>query len=211
MFLFLLILSLSAWAAPDVSPPTAELVLGSVSYLGKPVRVGSQFYGKGELVTKEKSFLRIVVPKWSSAIAIGPNTSMELNFQKSDQHKIKRYQLKNGICRWISKLKSKDKKASQVFTKSAAMGIRGTDFEISHDEKTDATKVIVFSGEVELKSEYDATATIIRAGQWSAVGGSYGKSVQPAQKLSSQELETMKKNLQEHIGQAPDELKEVSY
>lgn len=211
MFLFSLILSLSAWAAPAALTPTAELVLGSVSYLGKTVRVGSQFFGKGELVTSDKSFLRIVVPKWSSAIVIGPKTSMELNFQTADQQNVKRYQLKNGICRWVSNLKSKDRKSSQVFTKSAAMGIRGTDFEISHDEKTEATKVVVFSGEVELKSEYDATSTLIKGGYWSAVGGAYGRSVKSAQKLSSQELEALKKGLQAHIGQEPNEREEVNY
>ncbi len=187
------------------SEPSAEVVIGSVNYLEKPVRVGTRFGGSGKLTTKEKSFLRISVPNWSSSIVVGPNTEMDLNFRNTVDPSAKRYELKNGLCRWISNRKPKDKKENHVFTKSAAMGIRGTDFEILHDESTGSTTLVVFQGEVEFRSLLDSSTVLVKANQTSRVGGQFGKSVSKPKELHPAEREEAEARLSKHM---PTKLRE---
>jgi hypothetical protein len=104
----------------------------------------------------------------------------------------KRYQLTDGFCRWISSMKSSEMKGSHVFTKTAALGIRGTDFEILNREATGETEVIVFDGEVLLKSKLTESEATLKKGQWGGVGGKFGTAIAKPKDLSAGDLKQAK-------------------
>lgn len=193
MLLCLLLLSAPAFAANPPKPSArVEKLVGKATFNGKDLRQGSLITENGKLETKEKSFLRIRMDVWNSSIVIGPATQMALDLTTPKAGNPKRYELKEGLCRWISDMKGEQLKGSHVFTKTASMGVRGTDFEIRNREKEGETEIIVFDGEVLLKSNLAESEALVKAGQWGGVGGKFGKTIAKPISLSPVALEEAK-------------------
>ncbi|MGZ3711539.1 MAG: FecR domain-containing protein [Bdellovibrionota bacterium] len=193
--LLILTLLVSLNAVADVPPKPAakvEKVVGTVLFNGKEIHEGESLSVNGMLQTQKRSFLRIRMDVWSSSIIVGPDTQMNLDLTSPKTAKPERYQLKEGFCRWISAMRSTQMKGSHVFTKSAALGVRGTDFEILNRAKTGETEVIVFDGEVLLKSNLADSEALIKKGQWGGVGGKFGATIAKLKDLSPGELKKAK-------------------
>jgi len=163
--------------AKPVASAKVEKLMGKVRYNGKELHEGDVLKTNGLMVTEKGSFVRLHMEIWSTSIVIGPNTKMDLDLTSPKDAAPKRYQLLNGLCRWISKMKSDQMKGGHVFTKSASMGVRGTDFEIQAREETGETEVIVFDGKVLLKSTLADSEALIEKGQWGGVGGKFGNTI----------------------------------
>lgn len=178
--------------APEAPSAKVEKVVGTVIFNGKEVHEGESLSVNGTLETKKRSLLRLRMDLWNSTIVVGPDTKMALDLTSSKEVKPQRYQLKEGFCRWISSMKSDQMKGSHVYTKSAALGIRGTDFEILNREATGETEVIVFEGEVLLKSSRAESEALLKKGQWGGVGGKFGATVAKPKDLAPVELKAAK-------------------
>lgn len=194
---FVFSMFLIARVAIAAKDPFVDKIVGHVTYNKNDIKLKERLQEKGILKTDTKSFVRIYVPNWNSSIVVGPNTEMDLDFRK-DQVGSKRYELKDGICRWVSYMKSDQLHDSHIYTKTASMGVRGTDFEIQHREKSAETEIIVFSGKVLLQSNLEKSEKLIQEGYWGGVGGKFGKSVAEPVKLTSEQLEKAKQRTKEH-------------
>jgi hypothetical protein len=190
IILFLSLISLPVFAATP-APPFAKIekLVGKALFNGKEIHEGDSLIVNGNLQTLKRSFLRIRMDIWNSSIVIGADTQMALDLTSPKSANPKRYELKDGLCRWISAMKGKQLTGSHVFTKSAAMGVRGTDFEIRNRDKEGETEIIVFDGEVLLKSNLADSEALVKAGQWGGVGGKFGKTVAKPKSLSPAALE----------------------
>lgn len=187
-FLTVLFLVSNAFAeyGEDGQPwATVSKLGGEVSLNGKKLKANADIYeGGGLLVTKAKSFVKIHVPAWGSDVSLGPNSSMELDFKKSDSAN---YTLKKGLCRWISE-KGGRHEGNQVRTKTAAMGIRGTDFVVQYSPSGE-TDIVVLDGKVLFGSALaKGSEKLVNSGQWGGVGGKYGKTVSDVVDLPPAEL-----------------------
>lgn len=192
---FILLLSLQAFSAEpaNITAAKVEKLVGK-AFLGKiELHEGDSISKSGELITGEKSFLRLFVDKWKSSIIVGPNAHMDLDLTTPSEANPKRYNLREGFCRWVSGMKAEQKKGSHLYTKSAAMGVRGTDFEISNREKTGETEIIVYEGEVAFSSQLAKSEVLLHKGQWGGVGGKFGPQISKIKDLSEKDLEEAKK------------------
>ncbi len=139
---------------------------------------GEKLFAGGKLVTNEKSFVVLRVPSWGSSVTVGPNSAMDVNFERDSDSN---YTLKSGICRWISEM-GKAHSGEQVKTKTAAFGVRGTDFMAKY-APTGETEIIVLDGKVNFRSALVKSGTengerMISKGQWGGVGGKFGKTIE---------------------------------
>lgn len=183
-----------ASAPPSLSAKVAALK-GTVLFNGKELHEGDSLTANGDLETQSRSYVRLQLEKWKSSIALGPDTKMKLDL--SAVKEAKRYQLTDGLCRWISTRKSSEWKGSQVFTKSASLGVRGTDFEIQHREGSQETEIIVFDGDVLFQSNLAKSEALIHKGQWGGVGGKFGEKVAKPIDLSPEQLQKARERSEE--------------
>ncbi|HEY8278224.1 MAG TPA: FecR domain-containing protein [Bdellovibrionota bacterium] len=169
-------LSFSAFAETSPAPSAkVEKLVGSAVFNGKEIKEGQVLDVNGTIETKKRAFIRLAMPIWNSSIVIGPETQMKLDLTSPKDKNPKRYELTNGLCRWISSMKSNQLKGSHVHTKSAALGVRGTDFEVQNRKDSGETEIIVFDGEVLLQSKLASSEQLVKKGQWGGVGGKFGK------------------------------------
>lgn len=100
------------------------------------------------LQTGEKSFVKLVFKDKSSA-NLGPKSQMAITkFPKNEAGVLTllKGQLRSKVQKDLLKKDSKSKMF--IKTKTAAMGVRGTDFEVIFNARTQNTAVITFEGEV---------------------------------------------------------------
>ena len=155
IFFFILLLLLTfphSFAAKKV----AQIVMlrGNVSmnYKGKKTKLkrNDWVYEHSKVLTKPKSFVRLLF-KNKSTMNLGPKSEMEI--ASFPQKKAGIVSLIKGQLR--SKV-SKDilgrQKGSKLFvkTKTAAMGIRGTDFQVFFNNVNNVTSLVTFSGNVSM-------------------------------------------------------------
>lgn len=102
-----------------------------------------------KIVTGAKSFVRIALLD-KSQINIGPNSALVI--AKSGIKKKSVINLMRGMLRTkVTKDPSKNQQAKSKFyirTRSAAMAVRGTDFQVIYNEQNDVTNLLTFEGEV---------------------------------------------------------------
>ncbi|MCO4794153.1 MAG: FecR domain-containing protein [Bacteriovoracaceae bacterium] len=112
------------------------------------LKVGDELFNGEKIRTEKKSFAQV---KFDNGIMnIGPNSEVVL--QKIELNETKIVNLVNGHIRSkFSKNKAKDHKLV-IKTRSAAMGIRGTDFHLMYNKKNNISTAISYEGNVELSS-----------------------------------------------------------
>ncbi len=102
-----------------------------------PVKEGTRFYKNDKIVTKDKSFAKILFSD-DSVIQIGSNSEIKItDFQyssKTDRRMI--LSLVQGQLRGLIKNKAKEGDL-KITTKLATMGIRGTELLINHQDLKD--------------------------------------------------------------------------
>ncbi|MCO4793052.1 MAG: FecR domain-containing protein [Bacteriovoracaceae bacterium] len=124
----------------------------------KPVRLykGHKVKGNALVTTKKKSFVKIKFED-GSIISLGPNAKIALS--QNNKKKPRLVELLRGKIRGIVDPKSKGTKGYKhkmyVSTRSASIGIRGTDFLLIYNEKNKITSNITLKGDVHLYKKKD--------------------------------------------------------
>lgn len=82
-------------------------------------------------------------------------------------------------------------------TKTASLGLRGTDFLFVSNELLGETEVVMFDGEVELSNNSnDSDSKILRKNYWGGVGGRFGEQVKVLPELPKNVIDHFKKSLE---------------
>lgn len=115
------------------------------------------------VITQAKSFAKLLFIDKSS-MNVGPNSEMKIKeFPKSDAGIIQL--MKGQIRSKVTKdyMNMKDKKKSKLFikTKTAAMGVRGTDFQVNYNPINEATSLVTFEGNVVMAQLHDLANMVV--------------------------------------------------
>lgn len=196
LFLSSLLLFSFSLCAEDLPPSAKVVVLRGEAFLDGVVIKENQVIDRpGKITTGEKSFIKVFIEKWGNHLMIGPKSEMVLNF--SD---LKKYTLQSGSCRWISAAKKSlnEKPKGGIFTAQAAMGIRGTNFILMTNPLFGETEIVMFEGEVELKSlKDDEDKVSLKENQWGGIGGRFGQKISRVITLNSDQLKALDSLLKE--------------
>lgn len=173
-----LVLSFLSTLVMALPVATVTHVKGKVMFEDKALIKGDVMARSGTLVTGPRSFVRVTIKEWENAITLGPNSKMQLDLRKKTTKK--KYQFLSGSCRWktlgTSANKQKTKKGV-IYTRRVAMGVRGTDYLLKHDDMLNESEVVVFEGAVNMTNVANEKVLVIREGQWGGLGGRFGESL----------------------------------
>ena len=165
----LLLLTTNVMALPVA---TIERIKGKVIFEDKALVSGDLVTKNGLLSTGPKSFVKLVIKEWGNTITLGPNSKMQLDLTKKTTKK--KYQFLSGSCRWRTTGKMKKGK---IFTRRVAIGVRGTDYLLKHNDLLNESEIIVFDGEVEMQNVSNQKVLRVKKGQWGGLGGRFGESL----------------------------------
>jgi len=195
----------------------AILLKGSVSavFKGKTVQVkqGDWLQEGAQVKTEPKSFAKFLFVDKSS-MNLGPNSEMKIDtFPKNDAGIVTliKGQLRSKVTKNYMEMDNKDKSKLFIKTKSAAMGVRGTDFQVNYNPENNATALVTFEGRVAMaqldrmddirknvsqgsleRLVSSPEAVMVTKGQFSGVSGSTSQATVPV-KINPVQLETMQK------------------
>ena len=160
--------------------------------------------------TSNRSFVKLVFID-KSQISVGPKSSMEITSFKKREAGILSI-LKGKVRSQVTKnyMEMSDKEKSKLFlkTRNAAMGVRGTDFEVIYDEKSNNTSLITYSGAVAMGKIEDfnikrpellerivshKNAVLVQKGQFSKLSREDARPI-PPKELAKEQFEHMKNN-----------------
>lgn len=136
---------------------------GTVTFNDKPVKVRETLLGQGVLKTGAGSTAKvfskeartITILKENSAVEFASATKVPGNFK-----------LLEGASRWVVGKINKDKPVV-VTTKTAVMGIRGTEFMAIYNPLLDETEIVSFTGDIEFRrKDKPKNAKVVKTGQW---------------------------------------------
>jgi hypothetical protein len=102
------------------------------------------------LQTSEKSFVKLIFID-KSQMNLGPNSQMIINaFPKKEAGIITlvKGQIRSQVTKDYMEMEDKSKSKLYIKTKTAAMGIRGTDFQVNFNPENQNTSLITFEGKV---------------------------------------------------------------
>jgi hypothetical protein len=102
------------------------------------------------LQTSEKSFVKLIFID-KSQMNLGPNSQMIINaFPKKEAGIITlvKGQIRSQVTKDYMEMDDKSKSKLYIKTKTAAMGIRGTDFQVNFNPENQNTSLITFEGKV---------------------------------------------------------------
>lgn len=182
---------------------------------GKAVQVQiDQWLPEGaKITTQDKSFVKLLFID-KSQMNLGPKSEMEIaSFPKNEAGIISlvKGQLRSKVTKDYMQMDDKSKSKLYIKTKSAAMGIRGTDFQVNFNEANQNTSLITFEGAVAMagiEKEFrgrdfsqdslervvsSEKAVLVKEGQFSAVTQISERALVPTL-LAPQQLETLKVN-----------------
>lgn len=173
LIIFSFFLCLNLWALPTA---TVKTLKGEVKFNGKVIKKSDVIKENGLIKTDPRSFVKIEITDWGTAIVIGPNSSMKLDLSAPDVEK--KYEFLSGICRWKSLVTKSSEKKGKIFTKEVSVGVRGTDFLLTRNQHLNESEIIVFDGLVLFQNLADMKDSAeIKKGQWGGVGGRYGEKI----------------------------------
>ncbi|MBC7714463.1 MAG: FecR domain-containing protein [Rhizobacter sp.] len=102
------------------------------------------------LQTADKSFVKLLFID-KSQMNLGPNSQMVINaFPKKEAGIITlvKGQIRSQVTKDYMEMDDKNKSKLYIKTKTAAMGIRGTDFQVNYNPENQNTALITFEGKV---------------------------------------------------------------
>lgn len=129
------------------------------------------------IATKEKSVVKLTFID-KSQMNIGPNSEMAINkFGGGEAGLISviKGQIRSQVTKDV--LKHDDKSKLLIKTKSAAMGIRGTDFQISYNQENNNTALITFEGNVAMAQINEAESANSSPAQFEQIVSDPGRAV----------------------------------
>jgi hypothetical protein len=110
------------------------------------------------LKTEDKSYTKILFMDKSS-LTVGPNTQVEITSfpkEKAGIISLIKGQLRSRVTKDYMNIENKNQSKLFIKTKTAALGIRGTDFQVNYNEENQNSSLITFEGKV-LMSSFDRT------------------------------------------------------
>ncbi len=193
----------------------AIIVKGDVTFVvdGKSEKVErNKWLPEGaEVITQKGSFAKLMFIDRSS-INVGPESQMKIETFPQDKAGIislVKGKIRSKVTKNYMDNKETDKSKLFIKTKTAAMGVRGTDFQVSFNEENAATSLVTFEGAVAMgqidgnlgrfdQSKLESivsspNAVIVRRGQFSGASPKQEKVTTPT-KISPVQLETLQKN-----------------
>lgn len=132
-----------------------EALRGDVKNLvsNKPL-VTNEILKINDLVaTGDHSFVRIKEPN-GGLISLGPNSKIKLNIDSDTS--VSMITLMKGQVRSLFDKKSNPQYKYFIKTKSASMGIRGTDFHVIYNEENNVSTVLTYEGNVEFTENHNS-------------------------------------------------------
>lgn len=145
------------------------VVKGDVQIISKlknmtKAKVGQKVFPGDTIETKEEARAKVVMLD-KNVINISPNSKFEFQKYEYDPDQNKKGALLNviyGKIRMTVNQKYDDEKNKfQVKTKTSVAGVRGTDFLVSFNRTTEASKVVTFQGQVAVGQSLDANGNIM--------------------------------------------------
>ena len=115
---------------------------------GKKIKVNDELHLDDVIITMEKSFVKIIDQN-GGKISIGPKSSIKL--LKEDAPQISSISLIKGQVRATFNKKENSNYKFFVKTKSASLGIRGTDFHFIYNPENNISTVLTYEGKVEFE------------------------------------------------------------
>lgn len=187
----LLIFSFSAQAMEA----TVILVKGTVKTASGKVLVLKDKIPAGETVSTEpRSFVKLLF-KDNSQLNVGPESSVKIEPTQEGEPGL--VNLVSGQIR--SKVTKDPLKSDQAYdrfrvkTKTAAMGVRGTDFQVIYNGENENTSVITYEGTVAVASPDGRDPVFVQPGQFSGISPEVTRPSVPV-KVSPAQLESLKGN-----------------
>ncbi|EQC44096.1 sigma factor regulatory protein, FecR/PupR family [Bacteriovorax sp. BSW11_IV] len=196
----------------------AIIVRGDVSAKidGKMTKINkNDWLPEGAVVqTQDKSFVKFLLID-KSQMNLGPNSQMEISaFPQKDAGIITlmKGQLRSKVTKDYMKMDDKDRSKLFIKTKTAAMGVRGTDFQVNYSPENDNTTLITFEGAVAM-GQIDAiekarsfsqknlesivsgpNAVMVKQGQFSGVAPARSNRPNEPIKINPAQFDVLKKN-----------------
>ena len=164
--------------------------------------------------TAEKSFVKLLFID-KSQMNLGPNSQMIINsFPKKEAGIITlvKGQIRSQVTKDYMEMDDKSKSKLYIKTKTAAMGIRGTDFQVNYNPQNQNTALITFEGKVAMahigkdfrENKFDQQklesvvssdkAVFVTRGQISAVNLNVAERAMIPTKLGTQQIEALESN-----------------
>ena len=190
---------------------TANAFAQDNSKNSKKLKRGDWVGERAVIKTAAKSFIKLLFID-KSQINIGPSSQMTINaFPKTKAGilTLAKGKLRSKVTKDYMQIENKGASKLFIKTRTAAMGVRGTDFQVNYNENTEATGLIMFEGEVAMAHIEDSTsfghqdeleravsrdsAVIVRKGEFSSTQRGK-KAVSKPIKISPKQLEKLQKN-----------------
>lgn len=164
--------------------------------------------------TAEKSFVKLIFID-KSQMNLGPNSQMVINsFPKKEAGIITlvKGQIRSQVTKDYMEIDDKNKSKLYIKTKTAAMGIRGTDFQVNFNPVNQNTSLITFEGKVAMahidkgvrEERFDQgrlekvvssdMAVMVSHGQISAVNSNVSERAMAPTLLGTKQIEALKEN-----------------
>lgn len=217
IFVFTLFYSLSLFASEQVAKVIllrgqvkAKLIDGSII----TVKVDQDIPEGATIQTADKSFVKLTFID-KSQMNLGPNSQMVINaFPKKEAGIITlvKGQIRSKVTKDYMDMSDKSKSKLYIKTKTAAMGIRGTDFQVNYNPKNENTALITFEGKVAMahidrsivNEKFDQVklervlssdkAVLVSRGEISAVNLNISQRAMEPTKLGLKQIEALEKN-----------------
>ncbi len=194
-----------------------------------PIKLDMWLPEGAKIATEDRSFIKLLFID-KSQLNLGPKSEMIISsFPKNEAGIINlvKGQLRSKVTKDYMQINDKDKSKLFIKTASAAMGVRGTEFQVNYNEVNFNTSLITFEGTVrmagidkasreqdffqrELEKMVSSDKSVpVREGQFSAVTQLSDQALVPAL-LAPTQLETLKKNesgIIENSNKGPDQVK----
>ena len=166
------------------------------------------------LQTAEKSFVKLIFID-KSQMNLGPNSQMVINaFPKKEAGIITlvKGQIRSQVTKDYMEMDDKSKSKLYIKTKTAAMGIRGTDFQVNYNADNNNTSLITFEGKVAMahiekdmrEEKFDQVrlekvvssekAVMVEHGQISAVNLNVADRAMTPTLLGTKQIDALKEN-----------------
>lgn len=115
--------------------------------------------------TMDKSFVKLLFTD-QTQLSVGPNGQMVINTFPKDKPGVVTLlegQIRSTVSRSLGGEEKKESSKFYMQTKTAAMGVRGTDFEVIYNSQSQLTSLVTFSGTVSMAqvSEVDSNRSVV--------------------------------------------------
>jgi hypothetical protein len=147
---------------------------GDVKFNNKPVATGDVVPAQGTLATGEDGEAKVFVKDAKAISILKPSSKVAFGSSKKNPGN---FRLLEGLSRWVIS-KVKGKKPVIVNTRTAVMGVRGTEFMAIYNSVLEETEIVSFDGNVDFRARGKGKRKVtVKTGQWGGVGGRFGPDV----------------------------------